>query len=150
MKLQEKLFEIILKHQPTRTIRLFPWKQMHKVVILIDNGDVSKIKKLLESEGKQVDVFTMPNKKDICFFTARPKSNIRETIQARTYDLLIDLTQNPCLTMLYMGMYIQAGFKTGRYTGNNSYDLTINTPAQDQPNFLFEQIVKYIQMVTQE
>ena len=149
MKLQEKIFELILKHQPKRTIHLFPWKQMHKVVILIDKGDVSNIKHLLESEGKQVDVFTMPDKKDICFFTERPKSNIRETIQTRKYDLLIDLTQNPCLTMLYMGMYIQAGFKTGRYTEKNIYDLTINTPAQEKPNFLFEQIVKYIQMVTQ-
>lgn len=149
MKLQEKLFELILKHQPKRTIRLFPWKQMHKVVILIDKGDVSNIKHLLESEGKQVDVFTMPDKKDICFFTERPKSNIRETIQTRKYDLLIDLTQNPCLTMLYMGMYIQAGFKTGRYTEKNIYDLTINTPAQEKPDFLYEQIVKYIQMVTQ-
>ena len=149
MKLQEKIFELILKHQPKRTIRLFPWKQMHKVVILIDKGDVSNIKHLLESEGKQVDVFTMPDKKDICFFTERPKSNIRETIQTRKYDLLIDLTQNPCLTMLYMGMYIQAGFKTGRYTEKNIYDLTINTPAQEKPDFLYEQIVKYIQMVTQ-
>ena len=122
---------------------------MHKVVILIDKGDVSNIKHLLESEGKQVDVFTMPDKKDICFFTERPKSNIRETIQTRKYDLLIDLTQNPCLTMLYMGMYIQAGFKTGRYTEKNIYDLTINTPAQEKPDFLYEQIVKYIQMVTQ-
>ena len=150
MKLQEKLFEIILKHQPTRTIRLFPWKQMHKVVILIDNGDVSKIKKLLESEGKQVDVFTMPNKKEICRLTQRPKSEVKELISARHFDVLIDLTQAPSRTMQYMAMYVHADFKVGRHTREGIYDMTIDTPAQETPDYLFEQIIKYINMFSQK
>ena len=43
-------------------------------------------------------------------------------------------------------MYIQASFKTGRYVRDGIHDLTIDTAAQAKPHYLFEQIMRYIEM----
>jgi hypothetical protein len=48
-----------------------------------------------------------------------------------------------------MALYTRTGIKTGRDIGKKLYDLSIDTPAQPTADFLFEQIVKYIQMFTQ-
>lgn len=149
MNLQEKLLELSYKHPAKRQVVMRPWNKIHSIVLLTENHDIQSIIKELTNMGKQVDVFSIPDKNDICWFTARPKAALRKTLQTRCYDLLIDLTQQPNITMMYMVMYIQAGLKTGRHTRNNLYDLTIDTPIQEKPDFLYEQIVKYIQMFTQ-
>jgi ribosome-associated heat shock protein Hsp15 len=79
--------------------------------------------------------------------TGRPtKKDIREILIARQFDLLIDLTQQPSLTMQYMAMDIQADFKVGRFIHEGIHDMTIDTAPQEAPDYLFEQIVKYIKM----
>ena len=78
--------------------------------------------------------------------TERPKKEIREFISARKFDVLIDLTQEPSRTMKYMAMDIRADFKVGRFIQEGIHDLTIDTPSQATPDYLFEQIVKYIEM----
>ena len=100
--------------------------------------------------GKEVVVFTLPNQKQISWLTERPKSEIRELVMARHFDVLIDLTQHPSLTMQYMAMYVRADFKVGRHTREGIYDMTIDTPAQETPDYLFEQIIKYINMFSQK
>jgi hypothetical protein len=127
---------------------MYPWTDIRSIVILHEGHAVGKIIQQLQREGKQVYEVVMPDKKDICWLTDMPKKAIRENIQSRHYDLLIDLTQQSSITMQYMAMYIQAGMKTGRNIGKTIYDLSIDTPAQDNPNYLYEQIVKYIQMFT--
>ena len=91
-------------------------------------------------------LFTIPDKKEICWLTDRPKSEVRDFISARRFEVLIDLTQEPSRTMQYMAMYMQADFKIGRHTREGIYDMTIDTPAQASPDYLFEQIMRYIEM----
>ena len=150
MKLQEHIFNFIYKRQPKRNVVMHPWKDVRSVAVISDNNHIDHIVQEISKDARAVDVFLLPDKKDICMVTARPKLPLREALAARQYDLLIDLTQEPSITLLYMAMYIKAGFKTGRYIGKNIYDLSIDTPAQESPDFLYEQIVKYIQMFTQK
>ena len=147
--LREEIFDWCLKHQAARQVVMYPWKDIRSIVMLHEGLPIDAIIQQLKQEGKQVDVLTIPNKENICWLTSMPKKEVREKVQSRHYDLLIDLTQQTSITMQYMAMYVKAGFKTGRNMGKTLYDLSIDTPAQNTPDFLFKQIVKYIQMFTQ-
>ena len=145
-KLREKIFAWILKRQATRRVVMPQWDTLRTVAVLYPNDNIQHIIKQIEKDEKEVVVFTLPDKKQIDWITERPKKDIREILIARQFDLLIDLTQQPSLTMQYMGMDIQADFKVGRFIHEGIHDMTIDTAPQEAPDYLFEQIVKYIKM----
>ena len=145
-KLRERIFAWILKRQPARTIIMPQWDKVRSVVVLYPNDNIQHIIKQIEKDEKEVVLFTLPDKKQIDWITERPKKDIREILIARQFDLLIDLTQQPSLTMQYMAMDIQADFKVGRFIHEGIHDMTIDTAPQEAPDYLFEQIVKYIKM----
>ena len=45
-----------------------------------------------------------------------------------------------------MALDIRADFKVGRFLREGIHDLTIDTAPQEAPDYLFEQIIKYIEM----
>ena len=145
--LREKIFEWFLKRQATRTVHIPNWKQVRSVAVLYPNNNIQHIIKQIEQADKDVVVFTMPEKQDICWLTERPKKEILERISARPFDILIDLSQEPSRTLQYMGMAIRADFKVGRFMREGIHDLTIDTPPQAAPDYLFEQILRYIEML---
>ena len=145
-KLKEKIFAWILKRQATRRVVMPQWDTLRTVAVLYPNDNIQHIIQQIEKDEKEVVVFTLPDKKQIDWITERPKKEIREILTARQFDLLIDLTQQPSLTMQYMGMDIQADFKVGRFIREGIHDLTIDTAPQEAPDYLFEQIVKYIKV----
>ena len=146
-KLREKIFEWFLKRQAARTVHIPNWKQVRSVAVLYPNNNIQHIIKQIEQADKDVVVFTMPEKQDICWLTERPKKEILERISARPFDILIDLSQEPSRTLQYMGMAIHADFKVGRFMREGIHDLTIDTPPQAAPDYLFEQILRYIEML---
>lgn len=145
-KLRETIFAWILKRQATRRVVMIKWDTVRTVAVLYPNNNIQHIIKQIEKDEKEVVVFTLPDKKQIDWITERPKKDIREILTARQFDLLIDLTQHPSLTMQYMAMDIQADFKVGRFIREGIHDLTIDTAPQEAPDYLFEQIVKYIKV----
>jgi pyridoxine 5'-phosphate synthase PdxJ len=145
-KLREKIFAWILKRQPARTIIMPQWDKVRSVVVLYPNNNIQHIIQQLKQMGKEVVIFTMPDKKQINWLTERPKTEIRELVMARHFDILIDLTQHPSLTMQYLAMDIRADFKVGRFINEGIHDLTIDTAPQEAPDYLFEQIIKYVEM----
>ena len=144
--LREKIFAWILKRQTARTVIMPQWNKVRSVVVLYPNENIQHIIKQIKQMGKEVVVFTMPNQKQINWLTERPKSETRELVKARHFDVLIDLTQHPSLTMQYMAMDIQADFKVGRFIRDGIHDLTIDTAPQEAPDYLFEQMMKYIEI----
>ena len=146
-KLREKIFEWFLKRQAMRTVHIPNWKQVRSVAVLYPNNNIQHIIKQIEQADKDVVVFTMPEKQDICWLIERPKKEILERISARPFDILIDLSQEPSRTLQYMGMAIRADFKVGRFMREGIHDLTIDTPSQAAPDYLFEQILRYIEML---
>lgn len=149
-KLREKIFAWILKRQPARRVVVPQWNNVRIVAVLYPNDNIKHIIKQIEETKKEVVLFTMPDKKDICWLTQRPKSELREDLMARHFDVLIDLTQQPSLTMQYIAMYIRTDFKVGRFMREGIHDLTIDTPPQAAPDFLLEQIIRYINMFSQK
>ena len=145
-KLREKIFAWVLKRQATRRVVMIKWDTVRTVAVLYPNNNIQHIIQQIEKDEKEVVVFTLPDKKQINWFTERPKTELRELLTARQFDLLIDLTQHPSLTMQYMAMDIQADFKVGRFIREGIHDLTIDTAPQEAPDYLFEQIVKYIKV----
>lgn len=129
------------------------WDKVHRIAVLHNSGDISVLTRQLANHGnaatpRQIDVFAVPDKRQVCALLSRPKKEVLRTLTANEYDLFIDLTQHPTLVSLYMALYVRAAFKVGRYTRDGIYDLTINTPAQDTPDYLFTQIIKYLDMFT--
>ena len=148
-QLREKILGWHLRHQAARQVVMYPWQEIRSVLILHEGLEVEHIAQQLRSMGKEVQVCAMPDKKEIYWLTGMPKKGMRERLQSRHYDMLMDLTQQTNITMQYMALYTRTGIKTGRDIGKKLYDLSIDTPAQPTADFLFEQIVKYIQMFTQ-
>lgn len=145
-KLREKIFAWLQKRQAARQIVMPQWDHIRSVVILYHNDNIQHIIKQIQTQDKDIVLFTMPDKKDVCWLTERPKTDIIESITARKYDILIDLTQEPSRTLQYMAMYIRADFKVGRFIREGIHDLTIDTPPQAAPDYLLEQILRYIDM----
>ena len=145
-KLRERIFAWLLKRQVARKVIMPQWNKVRSVVVLYPNDNIQHIIKQIKQMDKEVVVFTLPNQKQISWLTERPKSEIRELVMARHFDVLIDLTQHSSLTMQYMAMDIQADFKVGRFIREGIHDLTIDTAPQEAPDYLFEQIMKYIEM----
>ena len=145
-KLREKIFAWILKRQAARKVIMPQWNKVRSVVVLYPNNNIQHIIKQIKQMGKEVVLLTQPDQKQINWLTERPKSEIRELVKARHFDVLMDLTQHPSLTMQYMAMDIQADFKVGRFIREGIHDLTIDTAPQEAPDYLFEQIMKYIEM----
>ena len=143
-KLREKIFAWIWKRQATRNVVMRQWDDVRSVVVLYHNDNIPHILQQLKKDGKEVVLFTMPEKKQINWLTERPKTEERNMLVARHFDMMIDLTQHPSLTMLYMAMEIRADFKVGRYLRDGIHDMTINTAPQETPDYLFEQVMRYI------
>lgn len=145
-KIREKIFCYIQKRQAKRSASMPNWKDVRSVAIIYPTDTIQHIIRKIESENKDVNLFIMPDKKEINWLTEYPKKDIQGVVSARKYDVLIDLTQQPSRTLHYMAMYIRADFKVGRIYREGIYDMIIDTPAQDTPDYLFEQIMKYIAM----
>lgn len=148
MKIRNAIFSYILRHQKPRKVVMRTWESAHTIAILCDCSNEATITKQLSTQNKHIDFFGVPNKQDICWLTQSPTKQVIEQLRDYHYDLLIDLTQQPSLTMQYMAMYIRSDFKVGRHICNGIHDLTIDTPAQSTPHYLLEQILRYIQMFT--
>lgn len=148
-KIRETIFAWTLKRQANRKVIMPKWEDVRSVVLLYPSESIQHIINKIKVGNKEVILFTMPDKKEISWLTGSPKTDILDLVKARHFDLLIDLTQEPSLTMQYMAMYVHADFKVGRHTREGIYDMTIDTPAQEKPDFLFEQIIKYINMFSQ-
>lgn len=147
MNIKEKIFKFVLKRQPARKVNIPNWEKVRTIAILYSHEDIPHIINQLDKQGKEVVVFTVPGSNETCWLTDRPKKDVRDLITARHFDVLIDLTQEDSLTTLYMAMDIQADFKTGLHKRDGILDMTIDTPPQETPDYLFEQILRYIQMI---
>ena len=168
MSLTEKIFTYKQRRQPAREAIFPDFKNVRSVLVLFEselleqNAFVYAIAQKLIDEDKDVVSWGYCDKKEIqspilphlrvlgrrdfTLFGA-PKEEVLHDLQKRHFDLLIDLTQHPCLALRYLAMYARADFKTGLNLGTGIHDLLLSTEPQETPDFLFEQIVKYLKMI---
>ena len=152
------------KQQPRSAV--FPAKNAWRKVLLLyesdileKNPEVKEIIRRLMHEERDVTAWgyldvknprsaILPQsrvlgRRDITFLHDL-KQSVQEELRERQYDLLIDLTEHPCLPLHYAAMYAQAAFKTGRHIVEGIHDLMVDMPAADNPTPLYEQIIHFL------
>ena len=168
-KIRAFIFRFFQRRQQARNVRFPRYNQVRSVLIIYesdfmeDNRVVTDtIRKRLLADDKDVVLLGYAPKKEIQSpilpqsrimgqkdhnFFGIPHSDLIESLQRRQYDLLINLTQTPSLPMEYMTMYARADFKTGMQRDNGLLDFMIQTEPQDNPLFLFEQIIYFLKHI---
>ncbi|MBQ7191687.1 MAG: hypothetical protein IJS00_02305 [Paludibacteraceae bacterium] len=166
--IRERWFCYRLKRQPVRAV-LFPrWSNCHRVLVIYEsdllekNQPIKQIVSQLQKEGKEVCTWgflplkqsrtaILPqsrilSKQDINWLY-EPNKEVLQDLLSQRFDLLIDLTQEPCLTLQYLAMYANASFKTGRHIIEGVHDLMVDMPATDNPTPLFQQLLHFLQTI---
>jgi len=169
MNIKEKIFAYYRRQQPARQAIFPKYDEVRSILILFESDMIEKndliksIRGELLTQDKDVVLWGYCDKKDINTailpqyrivgrrdfnLLGAPKEELIKDLQKRPYDLLIDLSQHPILALRYLAMYARADFKAGlSIHGTDLHDLLISTPAQDSPQFLYTQIVKYLKMI---
>jgi len=168
MNIKEYIFSYFRRKQPARQAVFTNFEDVRSVLVLYEsdlsekNTIVKQLRDELILENKDVVLWGYCNKKEIdslilpqsrilgrqdINILGAPRRDVIEDLQKRPYDLLIDLTQQPCLPLRYIAMYARADFKAGLMNNTGLYDFLIDTPPQATPEFLFQQIVKYLKII---
>ena len=83
----------------------------------------------------------------------KPRENVVKDLQAEHYDLLIDLTTRPVLSLRYLAMFTNADFKVGLNLGEGIHDMLISLPdftpeqgeeADIEASWLYHQLMSYL------
>ncbi len=174
MSLKEYIFSLRVRKQPARQA-IFPRIDAVRSVLMVYESDMDErntavlaIEQELQKTGKDVvmwgycakkELTTVPTPNQRIFgkqevgWLSKPSNDLIFELQKRQYELVIDLTQHPCLPLQYITLYARADFKTGMQLSTNQesdgiHDLLIRTDPQDSPRFLYEQIIKYLTMIS--
>lgn len=167
-RIKDWIFTYRAGKEPKREVIFPQFDNVRSVLVLFEsdftekNPVIKSIAEQLRQEDKDVVLWGYCDKKDIQSpilpqlrivgrrdfgFLGQPKDELIADLQKRQYDLLIDLTQHTNRCLRYLALYARANFKTGMNLQIGIHDLLINTEPQDTPQFLFEQIVKYLKMI---
>lgn len=166
MKLVETYSRSVLKKKAaaiTRKVRISPPDHVKKVGILWLESDIKAftyiqeqfrskstiIRHLCYSDTVNSPDSNLLTKKDFTWL-GFPKSGIAETFMEAEFDLLINLTIQPCYPLEIITVLSPASFKIGwdrDHTGN--YDMTVDVSRQPDSLYLAEQMMIYLKRFTQ-
>ncbi len=176
--MKQKIFRNINK-RTQRSSAVFPaWERVQRVAILFEsdraegNVDIQDIILQLRRMGKEVTAWGYAHKETIytaagtCFRIlgkedvncwGKPSKAVLDVWQAQTFDVLIDLTTEPCVPMQYLALYAPVTFKAGRkvdivpYLHDFMVDMPSAKPTQEQTDTprmaLYKQILYYLQTI---
>ncbi len=168
MKIKEYIFSRIQKYNP-RTPRYQSYATARSIFLLFEsdtaerNLQIKTLVKQLKEDGKEVTAWGYVDKKQAesavlrdyrilsqfdYDFWGLPKKEIRQELKVKRYDLLIDLNMSGCLPLKYLSLYAEADFRTG-IESSEPYlnDLMINIKEENNPAFLFDQIIHYLNTI---
>lgn len=167
MNIKEQIFAYYRRKQPARQAVFPKYEDVRSILILFEsdllerNGVVKSIRDELLTQDKDIVLWGYCDKKDVTTpilpqsriigrrdfnILGAPKKELIADLQKRPYDLLMDLSQQPCLPIRYLNMYARATFRAGLNISTDN-DLCIDMPPQESPHALYTQIVKYLKMI---
>lgn len=148
--LKQSVLERAIRKQKPRQPRLRNYDSMRNVLVLYKESTgkeaIERLKKLLVADGKEVTLFSFGEQTEVNFFE-KPSKVVIANLQRVHYDLLIDLTLEPCRPMHYLALYASADCKAGLELTHGILDFMIAASQQITPDFLFEQILRYLKMI---
>lgn len=167
-KLKDKLFTYIQRRHPAKDTAFPDYENVRSVLILFESDPLEKNTAILElrdrllQEDKDVVLWGFAPKKEIASlilpqrrilglgdqtFWGGLREDVISDLQGRRYDLMIDLTQQPCLPLRYAALYARADFKAGLPHTQGISHFILNTPPQENGVFLFNQIIHYLKCI---
>lgn len=171
MNLKQYIFEYLCKRQPAREPRFPHLDQPLKIMIIYEsdllerNDAIKTIRQDLLRRQMDVTMWGYVEKKDIQTLIlpqsrilglgdynlfGKPRDYVLTDLQAEHYDLMIDLTTRPILSLRYLAMYTNADFKVGLNLGEGIHDMLLSLPdldteqAKPEASWLFDQILRYL------
>ena len=171
MKLKERIFNHYLAKQPQRVAHFPHYEKPLKVLLIYEsdllehNDAIKTIRQDMVHRQLDTTMWGFAAKKEILSpilpqnrilgykdygFFGKPHQHIVEELQKDHYDVLIDLTTQPCLPLRYIAMYANADFKIGLHLGEGVHDMLIAPPGLDtaqakpEASWLFHQIMQYV------
>ncbi len=151
--LKQWVLERAIRKQKPRQPRLRNYDSMRNVLVLYKESAgkeaIERLKKQLVADGKEVTLFSFSEQTEINFFE-KPSKVVIAHLQTVHYDLLIDLTLEPCRPMHYLALYASADCKAGLELTHGILDFMIAVSQPITPVFLFEQIIRYLKMINKQ
>jgi len=174
MSLKQKIFDYLRKKQPVHEPRFPHMEQPLKLLIIYEsdylerNDAIKSIRQNLLRQQMDVTMWGYAAKKEISTLIlpqsrilglgdynllGKPRDYVLTDLQAEHYDLLIDLTTQPCLPLRYLAMYADADFKVGLNLGEGIHDMLLSLPdftpeqgdeAGIEATWLYDQIMRYL------
>ena len=174
MNLKQRIFEYLCKKQPARESRFPHFDRPLKVLViyesdLLERNDAIKTirQDLLRRQmdvtiwgfapKKEINTLVLPQSrilgiKDYNLF-GKPNNNVLADLQAEHYQLLIDLTTHPLLSLRYLALFANADCKVGLNLGEGVHDMLISPPdldttqAKPEATWLYNLIIKYLSTI---
>ena len=166
MNIKEKIYHFVAKRQPERQAQWPHWGDVKSVLVLYESDMTEKntpmraIRSELQKHGidavfwgyvpkKEVQSAVLPQSRIVgtqAFnLWGYPRKEVLGDLLERHYDLVIDLNQSNALPLRYLCLLADAAFRAGIADSKDTpHDLQIQTPPQENPTFLFEQILHYL------
>lgn len=174
MSLKQRIFDYLAKRQPEHEPRFPHMEQPLKLLIIYEsdylerNDAIKSIRQNLLRQQMDVTMWGYAAKKEISTLIlpqsrilglgdynllGKPRDYVLTDLQAEHYDLLIDLTTQPCLPLRYLALYADADFKVGLNLGEGIHDMLLSLPdfepeqgdeAGIEATWLYDQIMRYL------
>ncbi|MBQ3673338.1 MAG: hypothetical protein II928_02555 [Paludibacteraceae bacterium] len=170
-KLNQIIFDYLQKKQPARESRFPHFERPLKVLVLyrsdiLERNDAVKairqdlLRRQMDTtmwgfvQKKEVNSAILPQSRilglnDYNFF-GKPNQDILNDLAKEQYDVLLDLTTQPCLQLRYLALYAKADCKVGLNLGEGIHDLLISPPDLDaeqaapEMGWLYSQFINYL------
>lgn len=174
MSLKQRIFDYLAKRQPVHEPRFPHMEHPLKLLIIYEsdylerNDAIKSIRQNLLRQQMDVTMWGYAAKKEISTLIlpqsrilglgdynllGKPRDYVLTDLQAEHYDLLIDLTTQPCLPLRYLALYADADFKVGLNLGEGIHDMLLSLPdftpeqgdeAGIEATWLYDQIMRYL------
>ena len=174
MGLKERIFKHCLAKLPQRETRFPHFEKPLKTLVIYEsdllerNDAIKDIRQDMLRQQMDITMWGYAPKKEITTpvlpqsrilglkdygFFGKPQQHVLDDLRKEHYDVLIDLTTQPCLPLRYLAMYATADCKVGLHLGEGIHDLLIAPPGLDTVNarpeatWLFHQIINYLSTI---
>ena len=164
MSLKEKIFHYVQGKQPERQSRFPHLDQPLKIMIIYEsdvlerNDNIKNIRQDLLRRQMDVTMWGYVEKKEISTLIlpqsrilglrdynlfGKPRDYVINDLKAEHYDLLIDLSIRPLLSLRYLTLLTDADFKVGLNLGEGMHDMLIGIENAEVEE-LYNQIMNYL------
>ena len=169
MNISEYIFNYYYRKHHKKATAFPAWDKVNTVLLLFEsdltekNLQVKQLVKELQQQGKDVTAWGYVDNKNTISAILRdyrilsrhdtnlfnkPKEAHLKDLRRMHFDLVIDLSLNSLLTLRYLLLFADADFKAGRQTEEPYLaDFMVITGDNDDPAFLFDQIIFYLKNI---